>query len=150
MKKKSQAGFTLIELLIVVTIIGILTAIAYPAYTSHLRKSRRAEVQAFMMDMAHREIQYFTDKRAYALDAGGTSAYTTLGLTFPSDLTAYYTVTTAARTTTPSFTITATAIGTVQVLDKANGITIKALTIDDTGAKMTVDTSNNSSAGVAW
>jgi type IV pilus assembly protein PilE len=149
-RKRSARGFTLIELMIVVAIVAILSAIAYPAYTSHIRKGRRAEVQAMLMDMAQREIQYFTDTRTYALDAGGTMAYTTLHVPFPSDLSSYYTVTTAARSgVTPSFQVTATALND-QTKDKAAGVTIKALTIDDTGAKATVDTSNNSLSSVAW
>jgi type IV pilus assembly protein PilE len=150
MHKRKVFGFTTIELLIVMVCIGILTAIAFPQYTQHLRKGRRAQVMAFMMDMASREQQYLTDMRSYAVDVGGTPAYTTLNVSPSTDITKYYTITTAARTgVTPSFQITATAIGD-QVNDKQSGVVIKALTIDDTGSKMTVDSSGNSKASIAW
>jgi len=42
--KQTQRGFTLLELLIVVTIIGILAAVAVPSYTSYTAKARFSEV----------------------------------------------------------------------------------------------------------
>jgi type IV pilus assembly protein PilE len=42
-------GFTLVEMMIAVAIVGILTAIALPAYTDNVRKGRRADVQQYMM-----------------------------------------------------------------------------------------------------
>lgn len=43
-------GFTLIELMIVVAIVAILAAVAYPSYRDSISKSRRAEARAQLMD----------------------------------------------------------------------------------------------------
>ena len=134
--KNKARGFTLIEIMIVVVVIAILAGIAIPSYQNQLRKGRRADAQAFLMDLAQRQQQYLLDARAYALDPG---AATTLGFTggIPTSVGNFYTVTVgpAAPTVPPSFTITATPIaGKEQVKD---GV----LTLDSTGKKTRVDPS---------
>ncbi|SHF11019.1 type IV pilus assembly protein PilE [Lampropedia hyalina DSM 16112] len=49
---KRQRGFTLIEIMIVVAIIGILAAIAFPNYTEYVRKGRRAEARTALLKVS--------------------------------------------------------------------------------------------------
>ena len=85
-KNTGQLGFTQIELMIVVAIIGILAAVAYPSYQNHVRKGNRATAQAFMMDVAQRQQNHLLNNRSYA------TSLTELGLTLPGDVSPFYAV----------------------------------------------------------
>ena len=52
MKRQAQRGFTLIEVMIVVAIVGILSAIAYPSYQEYVRRGHRAEARAGLLQAA--------------------------------------------------------------------------------------------------
>ena len=67
--KKGTSGFTLIELMIVVAVVGILAAIAYPAYTDYVRKARRADAQANMLDIQIKAERYRGYNNSYPANA---------------------------------------------------------------------------------
>jgi type IV pilus assembly protein PilE len=61
----SRAGFTLTELLIAVAIVGILAAIAYPSYLEQIRKSRRADAEAVLMQAAQFMERIYSEAGCY-------------------------------------------------------------------------------------
>jgi len=68
MRRKKSTGFTLIELMIVVAIIGIIAAIAYPSYQDQVRKSKRTDGHSKIMDAMARQERYFSENNTYTDD----------------------------------------------------------------------------------
>ena len=121
---KKNHGFTLIELMITVAIIGILAAVAYPAYLDQIRKARRAEAQAALMNIAARQQQMLLDTRSYA------TTVSALNVVVPATVQQTYVISLSVGTATvPSFTATATPSGS-QAKDKCG-----VMTVDQTGTK---------------
>ncbi len=111
MQRVKQRGFTLIELMITVAIVAILAAIAYPSYTSHIKKGVRRSAQAQMLDIANREQQFLLSSRAYVSYPDLTAS----GYGLPAELSSKYRPSiTVSSSTVPAFTITFAAIGSQQ------------------------------------
>ncbi len=118
--QRNTQGFTLIELMIVVAIIGILAAIAYPSYTEYVLRSNRTEGQALLNDAAARQERYYAQNNTYA----DTPAK--LGYTNTSSANGLYVI------STPTGTASAyTLLATTQKTDAKCG----NLGLDQAGAK---------------
>lgn len=65
MKTKFQIGFTLIELMIVVAVVGILAAIAYPSYTESVLKGKRAQGRTALAELLQQQERYATQRNCY-------------------------------------------------------------------------------------
>jgi type IV pilus assembly protein PilA len=80
MKKTKKSGFTLIELMIVVAIIGILAAVAIPAFINYMKRAKTSEATLNLKSIVEGSVSYYdtrnqhlpTDSGAFIPDADPT------------------------------------------------------------------------------
>ncbi|MGJ7519263.1 type IV pilin protein [Variovorax sp. LT1P1] len=78
--RKDERGFTLIELMIVVAVIAVLSAIAYPSYQEYVMRSRRAEAQSLLNEAAARQERWRAQNGSYITPGGAETDITKLKL----------------------------------------------------------------------
>lgn len=107
-------GFTLIELMIVVAVIGILAAIAYPAYTESINKSRRSDGQTALLNLQNKmekfrgNCAFYPQNLGNADTCGASSAASTLNAATTTSQGFYTLSIVASSATGNAFTLRAT------------------------------------------
>jgi len=116
--QSEESGFTLIELLVVILIIGILAAIAIPAFLGQREKAQDSSAKSAVRNAQSAAEAYYTDRQTYAdmdraalqsiepsipntmsVTADGANGYT---LTATSETTGTFTITKSGSTVTRS------------------------------------------------
>jgi len=110
-----DSGYTLVEMMIVDAILGILAAVAIPAYNGYVATGKEAEAKSGLSNIALLEEQFFAQNRTYS------NAVAAIGFVPDTDTSYAWSIVAAATT------FTATADGS------ANGLPI--FTVDETNAK---------------
>jgi type IV pilus assembly protein PilE len=140
-------GFSLIELLTAMVISGILVGIAVAGYSSQVRKSRRTEAKAAMLDLAGREERNLSTINAYS------AVPTELGYSaaaYPMVIgNGYYSINVVvvapAAGVPAQFTITATPVG-----DQLKDTGCASFTVDQQGNRLATDSGGVDATADCW
>jgi len=140
---RDQYGFNLIELMIVVAILGIIAAFAYPSYQQQVRDTRRADCTGAIVGLGNAMERFYSVNGSYLGAAAGganTGAPAVFSASCPIDgNTATYNITIQAASAS-TYTLNAAPTG-AQTDDKCG-----TLSFSNTGVKGVV----SADAGVTW
>ncbi|MAM69627.1 MAG: pilus assembly protein PilE [Gammaproteobacteria bacterium] len=127
-----SSGFTLIELMVVVAIIGILAAIAIPAYQDSTMRANRSDAQITLSRLATLQERYYFRTNQYTGDFSDLLSGLANNTTSITSDEGFYTI--ALTATASSWSMTATATGT-----QADDTECATLTLNNLGGKTSAD-----------
>lgn len=144
-------GFTLNELLVVLAIIGILSAIAYPSYVASISKSKRAEARAQLVEVAQYMQRFYSQNDRY----DRTNESTPVANSIPAPLASiprgatgaavYYTISFVSGTlASNAFTLQATPSNSM------TGDDCGTLRLDSVGRRTVSGSASSMTAATCW
>lgn len=148
-RRADPPGFTLVELLVVVAVVAILSAVAWPGYGAVLQRAHRGEARQALLRLQHmQEVHYATHLR-YAERLGGSSDSTTLRAAERSE-NGTYLLSVRGSEEGQRFTVTARASPDGR---QARDVQCQWLSVDETGQRRSADAFGNwvaAEAGGCW
>jgi type IV pilus assembly protein PilE len=136
-----STGITLIELMIVVAIVGILAAIAYPSYRGYVMRSHRSDAKIALERLAQSLERCYTTNVTYV----GCPALATVTAGTATSDNGYYSIAFGAAPTATTFTLSATAVGG-QLADAD----CRTFTLDNTNARGATNASGTNNFATCW
>lgn len=118
---KQPRGFTLIEMMIVLVVLAVLTAIAYPSYTNQVIKSRRADGIAALNRAAMEMEGCRSDNASYL------NCETFRGIDGRTSEDGFYQITAPVSSTATAYVFTATPQGAQANDDQCQTLTLNSL-----------------------
>lgn len=153
-KAMRTRGFTLVELMIVLAIVAILAAVAYPSYRDSVLKGKRAEARAALAELLQQQERYMTQNNTYLAFSNAA------GTTTPASAATTFKVFSGDSAVRPSYWLSAVACGgagmgitncvQLSATPTQTDAQVGTLTVSSTGIKTCSGTASSSNPKLCW
>ena len=109
-KMNHYDGFTLVELMITVAILGVLAAVAIPAYSNYVNRAKQADAIIGLKAVQMAQEQFFSENNAYSSTIDILPGFDDTGAADNSYAKGEYTLTVVSAGTSPDFEVDAVRV----------------------------------------